>query len=74
MYIIQEIQTTKGVTTLLPAETRMDRNEADSVFYMKISYAASSAIDVHTIIMFDEHGNIIEQKFYEHHNDSLENI
>lgn len=66
MYIIQEIQTTNGVTALLQAETRTDPNEAESVFYQKVSYAATSAVEVHTVVLYDEHGNQLLRKFYEH--------
>lgn len=66
MYIIQEMQTTGGVTSLLEAETRTDHNEAESVFYLKVSYAAVSQVEVHTVIMYDEHGNVLNRIFYEH--------
>lgn len=66
MYIIQEMQTTGGVTSLLEAETRTDHNEAESVFYLKVSYAATSTVEVHTVVLYDEHGNQLLRKFYEH--------
>ena len=69
MYIIQEIQTTGGSTLLLPAVTKADKNEAESVFHQTLSYAAVSAVDVHTVMMYDEHGNVIKREFYEHLSD-----
>ena len=66
MYIIQEIQTTDGVSALLPAVTQSDRNDAESAFYSKVAYAAASSVQVHTVIMYDEHGNVLLSKYYEH--------
>ena len=66
MYIIQEIQTEAGVTALTPAITEADKNTADSIWHQKMAAAAISAVDIHTVIMFDEHGNLIKQGYYEH--------
>ena len=66
MYIIQEIQTNKGVSSLLPAITKSDKNEAESAFHSVLSSAAISSVEVHTVVMYDEHGNILDRKFYEH--------
>lgn len=66
MFIIQEIQTTGGQTALLPAVTFTDRNEAESAFHLKLGNAAISSVDVHTVLMFDEHGNVIRREYYEH--------
>ena len=66
MYIIQEIQTTGNVSTVTPAVQKVDRNEADSAFYFAIGAAAVSAVPVHAVVMFDEHGNSVRSGFYEH--------
>lgn len=66
MFIIQELQTTNGVTALLPAVTKNDKNEADSTYFSTLSFAAVSSINVHTVIMYDEHGNVLRRDFYEH--------
>lgn len=66
MYIIQEIQTTDNQTALLPALTYLEKNEAESAFHMKLASAAISEVSVHTVIMYDEHGNIVRREFYEH--------
>lgn len=66
MYIIQEIQTTNSVTVLLPAITKIDKNDADSSFYSILSAAAISSVEVHTVIMYDEHGNVLRKNYYEH--------
>lgn len=66
MYIIQEIQTENGQTALTPAITEVDRNTADSTWHQKMSYAAISEVDIHAVVMLDEHGNVIKQGYYEH--------
>lgn len=66
MYIIQEIQTENNTTALLNPITKADRNEADSAFHSILASAAISKIDVHAVVILDEHGNKIDGKFYEH--------
>lgn len=66
MYIIQEIQTTGGQIALLPAVTFADRNEAESAFHLKLGSAAISSVGVHTVLMYDEHGNVLRREYYEH--------
>ena len=69
MYIVQEIQTDNNQTALLPAETYLDKNTAESAFHSKLGSAAISAIDVHAVILYDEHGNIVRSEYYEHLNE-----
>ena len=66
MNIIQEIQTESNSTALLPSVTKTDKNEAESVFHQMLASAAISSVDVHTVIMYDEHGNVLMREFYEH--------
>lgn len=66
MYIIQEIQTNNGVTALTPAITRANRLEAESVFHSILASAAISNVEVHAVVMCDEHGNQVMSKYYEH--------
>ena len=66
MYIIQEIQTNNGTTALVPAVTEADQEEAESKFLVTCSYAVKSEVDVHTVIWYDEHGNVLDRKVYEH--------
>lgn len=68
MYIIQEIQTENNQTTLLNPITKNNINEAESVYHGIMASAAISEVDVHTAIIYDEHGNIIMKGFYEHIN------
>lgn len=66
MYIIQEIQTNGTTSALTPAITRTDRNQAESDYHMICGAAAISSVEVHTVIMYDEHGTVIRKEFYEH--------
>ena len=66
MLILLEIQTENGSTALLPALTYTDRNEAESAYHSKLASAAISSVDVHTVILLDEHGNTVRREFYEH--------
>ena len=66
MYIIQELQTTNGVTSLVPAVTKESLLEAESAFHFACAAAAVSNVEIHTVIVYDEHGNVVEKKYYEH--------
>lgn len=66
MYIIQEMQTTNGTTVFLPAITKEDKNEMESVFYTIRGAAAISNVEIHAVTVFDEHGNPVMHAFYEH--------
>ena len=66
MYIVQELQTTNGVTSLVPAVKKDSLLEAESAFHSACAAAAVSNIEIHTVIVYDEHGNVVERKYYEH--------
>ena len=66
MYIVIEMQTDNGSTALLPALTYTDRNDAESAYHLKLGSAAVSSVDVHTVVMLDEHGDIVKREFYNH--------
>lgn len=66
MIIIQEIQTNGTQTALTPAATFTDRNQAEARFHTILAAAAVSTVEVHTVIMYDEHGNVLKREFYEH--------
>jgi hypothetical protein len=67
MYIIQEIQTNNSQTALLPALVYSNQDEAESAYHMKLGSAAISNIDIHTVIIYDEYGNIIKREYYNHY-------
>ena len=66
MYILQEIQTTGSQTALAPAQTFTNQNQAESALHTALAAAAVSDVTVHTVLMFDEHGNTIRREYYEH--------
>ena len=66
MYIIQEIQTNGNNTALLPAITKTDKNEMESTVHSILASAAISTVQVHAVVVYDEHGNQVEHKYYEH--------
>ena len=66
MYILQEIQTTNNTTALVPTRTFADKNEAESAFHLALASAAISEVEVHTVMLYDEHGNTLRREFYEH--------
>lgn len=66
MYILQEIQTTNNSTALVPATTYADKLQAESAYHTALSYAAVSQVQVHTVMLYDEHGNVLRREFYEH--------
>lgn len=62
MYIIQEIQTNAmGEVTILPAEIKPNRNEAESFFYSKCGSACNSTIPIHSVITYTEEGFYIPE-------------
>jgi len=66
MYILLEMQTNGTQTALVPPTTYSDKNEAESAFYHKVGYAAVSTVNVHSVVLLDEHGNVALSKYYEH--------
>lgn len=68
MYIIQEIQTTGGVTALLPAIQKESLFEAESVYHQVMAAAAISSVDIHTCVVYDTFGtNVTPGKSYYDH-------
>lgn len=66
MYFIQEIQYSGNQANLTPTIVKNSRAEADSAFYSILSYAAISDVKIHSVIMYDEHGNTLNSAYYEH--------
>lgn len=66
MYILQEMQTTGGQTALVPPMTYADRNQAESAYHQALAAAAVSPVEIHTVVLLDEHGTTVKRDFYEH--------
>ena len=66
MLIIQEIQSNGSQSALTPAVAYTDRNQAEARFHTILAAAAVSDVQVHTVLMYDEHGNVLRREYYEH--------
>lgn len=67
MYIILEIQTfANGQVALLPAITKENRQEAESVYHSILSAAAVSALPMHAAVIMTNEGKVIMQQAYTH--------
>lgn len=64
-YIVNELQTTNGVTASL-VYAFGTRNEAEQKYHQVLSYAAVSSVPVHACIMFDETGTYIKAECFLH--------
>lgn len=66
MYILIEMQTNGNQTALVPPRTYSDRLQAESAYYSTLSAAAVSTVQIHTVVLLDEHGNTLKRDYYEH--------
>ena len=70
MYILQEIQTSDGITALVPAMTYSDKNQAEASYHVILASAAVSSVNIHTVILYDEYGSVYRRESYEHPTES----
>ena len=61
MYTIIELQTTDGVTSALSPVVKATKAEALQEFHLKASYAAVSAVGIHTIVLLNPEGQLAEK-------------
>lgn len=67
MYFILETQVdANGVGAVLPAQTRDNRNEAESVYHSILATAAVSNVAYHGAIILDENCYPVMHNSYEH--------
>ena len=67
MFHIIEIQTTGDTSVVVtPISSSADRNEAESIFHQKMSYAAVSSVPVHSVVLLSETGCVIMNGSYQH--------
>lgn len=66
MYILIEMQTNGNQTALVPPRTYSDRLQAESAYYSTLSAAAVSTVQIHTVVLLDEHGITVKRDYYEH--------
>ena len=56
MYILQEIQTNNGTTSLLTPVQRATRAEIESAVYMTCGSAVISQVPTHTVMVYTDEG------------------
>lgn len=64
--IIIEIQHSNDGSTAVLHEVKSDANIAEQTYHQKLSYAAVSAVNVHSVVMLNEYGERIDGKTYYH--------
>lgn len=64
--IIIEIQHSNDGTTAVLHEVKADPNIAEQTYHNKLSYAAVSAVNVHSVVMMDDYGNRVKGETYYH--------
>lgn len=65
-YIIIEMQTTDGVTAIVPPVVKSNYNEAEQEYHTKLAYAAVSAVHLHSVTMLTENGKMVKCEAYDH--------
>ena len=65
-YIVIEMQTSNGVTAIVPPVTFTDRNEAEGRFHSILSVAATSAVEEHAVVMITSDGRVVRNEVYRH--------
>ena len=71
--IIIEIQHSNDGSTSVLHEVKADNNIAEQTYHQKLSYAAVSAVNVHSVVMLDDDGNRVKGESYYHGHDEEEN-
>lgn len=66
-YIIFEIQSDgEGNVSTLPPVIKQTENEAWGEFYLKLAYAATSTVVIHTVMLASVDGRLIQSKTFLH--------
>lgn len=66
-YVVIELQTNNGATSaLVYSDPEWDWNHACSVYFQKLSYAATSSVDVHSVVLLSEDGEKLLSMSFEH--------
>lgn len=67
IYIIYETQTdADGNVAHLPPVDKPDLDEAWSAYYLTLSYAVRSIVAIHTVMLCDNCGRVIDVKSFSH--------
>lgn len=65
-YIIIEAQTANGVTAVVPPVVKSNYNAAEQEYHTKLSFAAVSAVPLHSVTMLTERGALVKYEAYIH--------
>lgn len=65
MYTVVEMQTNNGTTTAL-VSCYDDINLAYQKYHQILSFAATSEVDIHSVTVLNEYGNVLKNEFYDH--------
>ena len=65
-YLVLEIQTFEGGTVSTPAYAYDDVNAAWAKYYSILASAAVSKLPLHTAVLMDNHGVVLDGRFFEH--------
>ena len=66
MYTILEMQTNNGVTAVVPAAVKETRELAEQEYHSRLSFAAVSTVEIHTVVMLNAEGQRIKGECYKH--------
>ncbi len=64
--IILEIQHSNDGSTTVLHEVKAERNKAEQTYHNMLAYAATSAVNVHSVVMIDDYGEKIKGETYYH--------
>lgn len=65
-YIIYEMQTNAGITSIVTPTVLADYDQALHAFYLAVAAATVSTVEVHTIIIVTEDGRLLDKKTFRH--------
>lgn len=67
MYIIIEMQTNNGSTTVVtPIKSEAEENKALNKYYETLAAAAISSVEIHTVMLITEAGQVARCETFEH--------
>lgn len=66
MYVVIEMQTTDGVTAVVPPVAFDDLNHAYQKFYTVLSAAAVSNVPLHSAVIINDRGELIRTESFDH--------
>lgn len=66
MYTVIEMQTSNGTTTVLTPVVKLNRDEAEQEYHLKLAYAAVSVVEIHTVVLLNAEGQTIKKECYKH--------